>query len=72
MLIWYVKKVHLYKGRVASKSKQSLYLNKKSANRERSLYLIITKVTSSHYLERQYYCMPKYEISEWIKTKSLF
>ncbi|PFX56783.1 hypothetical protein COL36_20285 [Bacillus wiedmannii] len=59
-----MKKVHLYKGRVASKSKQNLYLNKKSANRERSLYLIITTVTNSHYIERHYYCMSEYEISE--------
>ncbi|PEW15912.1 hypothetical protein COK91_19675 [Bacillus cereus] len=50
------------------KVKQYPYLttNKKSANRERSLYLIITKVTNSHYTERHYYCMSKYEISEWI------
>jgi len=30
-----------------------LIMNKKSADRERSLDLIIKKVTSSHYLERQ-------------------
>ncbi|MBE7140837.1 hypothetical protein FT640_00965 [Bacillus paranthracis] len=40
-----------------SKVKQNFYLNKKSANRERSLYLIITTVTNSHYIERYYYCM---------------
>ncbi|KAB2500245.1 hypothetical protein F8156_21230 [Bacillus cereus] len=47
-------------------------LNKKSANGERSLYLIITTVTNSHYIERHYYCMSKYEISEWVQAKILF
>ncbi|EEL08454.1 hypothetical protein bcere0015_53700 [Bacillus cereus BDRD-Cer4] len=34
--------------------KQNSYLttNKKSANQERSVYLVITKVTNSHYTER--------------------